>query len=313
MPTTNLGRIGFVLQGDWSAGTHKFLDVVSHNNAVWGCAQATTTDEPAPGSDWIKLVDASGFTFASQSEALAGTSNTVMMSPLAAGYVFDTLSGGVFGAVSDIGVLAKEIDAQRFTRHQQGTITLYNRGVKSGCALTKSGTATRNVNIASGVVFRSGRTWGVDEQINGASVQNNNTAESATCQAYLDADMDLLITDLGVAAPNDGLVLATITVPAGSNNSTDPNLASCTITPVARQEPEWPGIQLSETYEDVSFDRVMSEIGYQVSLDPVSWEGGERPVLVTEESERATNAFRVTLGGMADTVKINYMAHLMAM
>lgn len=225
----------------------------------------------------------------------------------------NALWGGLQAALDGVGVLAKEIDAQRFTRHQQGTITLYNRGVKSGCALTKSGTATRNVNIASGVVFRSGRTWGVDEQINGASVQNNNTAESATCQVYLDADMDMLVTDLGVAAPDDGLVLAIITVPAGSNNSTDPNLASCTITPVARQEPEWPGIQLSESYEDVFFDRVMSGAGYQVSLDPVSWEGGERPVIVTEESERATNAFRVTLGGMADTVKINYMAHLMAM
>jgi len=59
MATTNLGRIGFVLKGDWSAGTYKNLDIVFHTGATWGCQVLTTTEEPGVGSDWVKLLEES--------------------------------------------------------------------------------------------------------------------------------------------------------------------------------------------------------------------------------------------------------------
>lgn len=58
MPTTNLGRIGYVNKGNWTAGTYKRLDVVRHAGAAWGCkAATTTTQEPSPSAtDWMLLV-----------------------------------------------------------------------------------------------------------------------------------------------------------------------------------------------------------------------------------------------------------------
>ena len=58
MPTTNLGRIGYVNKGNWTAGTYKRLDVVRHAGATWSCrAATTTTQEPSPSAtDWMLLV-----------------------------------------------------------------------------------------------------------------------------------------------------------------------------------------------------------------------------------------------------------------
>ena len=58
MPTTNLGRIGYVNKGNWVAGTYKRLDVVRHNGAAWSCrAATTTTQEPSStATDWMILV-----------------------------------------------------------------------------------------------------------------------------------------------------------------------------------------------------------------------------------------------------------------
>ena len=58
MPTTNLGRIGYVNKGNWAVGTYKRLDVVRHAGAMWSCrAATTTTQEPSPtATDWMLLV-----------------------------------------------------------------------------------------------------------------------------------------------------------------------------------------------------------------------------------------------------------------
>lgn len=59
MPTLNLGRVGSVPKGNWTAGTYKKLDIVRHNGAAWQCkAATTTTQEPSDvASDWMKLVE----------------------------------------------------------------------------------------------------------------------------------------------------------------------------------------------------------------------------------------------------------------
>lgn len=60
MTTTNLGRVGFVLKGNWVSGTYKRLDVVRYSSASWGCQSATTTGTPGISSDWVKLTDDGG-------------------------------------------------------------------------------------------------------------------------------------------------------------------------------------------------------------------------------------------------------------
>ena len=62
MATTNLGRVTFVPQGNWTAGTYKYLDVVRNGAATYYCKTPTTTQEPSLiASDWGLLAqDASG-------------------------------------------------------------------------------------------------------------------------------------------------------------------------------------------------------------------------------------------------------------
>jgi hypothetical protein len=60
MATTNLGRIGLVSRGTWSAGTYKNLDVVSYNNSLYICKVTTTTDAPTVTASWDLYVSDSG-------------------------------------------------------------------------------------------------------------------------------------------------------------------------------------------------------------------------------------------------------------
>jgi hypothetical protein len=62
MATTNLGRIAFVPQGDWIAGTYKYLDVVRYGHNSYFCALTSgTSATPGTNSDWqILAQDATG-------------------------------------------------------------------------------------------------------------------------------------------------------------------------------------------------------------------------------------------------------------
>jgi hypothetical protein len=73
MATTNLGRIGLVSRGTWSAGTYKNLDVVSYNNSLYICKVTTTTDAPTVTASWDLYVSDSG---AAASAAAAASSAT---------------------------------------------------------------------------------------------------------------------------------------------------------------------------------------------------------------------------------------------
>jgi len=57
MPTTNLGRIGFVSKGAWAAGTYKNLDVVRYSGALYICKVLTTTAVPTTATDWDLYVE----------------------------------------------------------------------------------------------------------------------------------------------------------------------------------------------------------------------------------------------------------------
>jgi hypothetical protein len=67
MPTINLGRIGFVNKGGYSSGTtYKVNDVVTYNNKVYACIQATTGNTPTNTSYWVNWIGdtpAGGVTF----------------------------------------------------------------------------------------------------------------------------------------------------------------------------------------------------------------------------------------------------------
>ena len=213
-----------------------------------------------------------------------------------------------------MGLLTKELERQQTVRHQEGEFVLVNRGVKNGCSLSKSTTANRNLNIASGVCFMRGREMPVNAGDNAASVPSNSSSESATADAYLtviNGSVQLGVTNLNEKAPDDALVLAELSIPAGSTGTSAPELEDVTITSVARTEPEWPSVHTSPAFRQQDFERVMGGSNYHLSLDIVDYLGGETPTLQHEAGDRASNTFRVYLGGSADSVRVRFVAHLM--
>jgi len=217
-------------------------------------------------------------------------------------------------ALSFAGLLEQELERQKFVRHQEGEFTLTNRGVIHGCDLSKSQTANRNLGISAGTIFMGGREQGVAAASNAAAVPSNNGSETATATAYLIATaggLVLVVTALGESAPADALALATVTVPAGNNGTSDPYLDSVTITPTARVEPDWPWVQSSPVHQQQDFANVMGGAGYHLSLDVVSYAGGQRPSLIADDADRASNTFRAYLMGTADNVRVRFVAHLM--
>jgi hypothetical protein len=73
MATTNLGRIGLVSRGTWSAGTYKNLDVVSYNNSLYICKVTTTTDAPTVTASWDLYVSDSGAAASATAAASSAT------------------------------------------------------------------------------------------------------------------------------------------------------------------------------------------------------------------------------------------------
>jgi len=226
----------------------------------------------------------------------------------------NALWAAVEKSLSEVGLLTKELERQQTVRHQEGEFVLVNRGVKNGCSLSKSTTANRNLNIASGVCFMRGREMPVNAGDNAASVPSNSSSESATADAYLtviNGSVQLGVTNLNEKAPDDALVLAELSIPAGSTGTSAPELEYVTITSVARTEPEWPSVHTSPAFRQQDFERVMGGSNYHLSLDIVDYLGGETPTLQHEAGDRASNTFRVYLGGSADSVRVRFVAHLM--
>jgi hypothetical protein len=217
-------------------------------------------------------------------------------------------------AISFAGLLEQELHRQQTVRHQEGEFVLQNRGVIRGCSLSRSTTANRNLNIASGAVFMLGREWGVAGEDNAAAVPSNSGSQTATATAYLiDAGSGLVlaVTGLNEAPPEGAMALATLTIPAGNNGTNDPYLDNVSITTVARTEPDWPWVQSSPVYRQQDLPRLMGGDGYHLDLDVVSYDGGQPPTLAAAAADRARNTFRAYLRGTADNVRVRFVAHLM--
>lgn len=226
----------------------------------------------------------------------------------------NALWAAVERAVSEAGLLTKEMARQQTVRHQEGEFVLVNRGIKNGCSLTKSAIANRNLGISAGVCFMHGREMPANAEDNAASVPSNSSGESATAEAYLtviDSNVRLGVTNLNEPAPSDALVLAKLSIPTGSTGTTAPELEDVTITNVARTEPEWPSVHTTPAFKQQDFERVMGASNYHLSLDIVDYLGGETPALQHSAEDRASNTFRVCLAGSADSVRVRFVAHLM--
>lgn len=202
-----------------------------------------------------------------------------------------------------------EIDKTRKLRLQQGEVTIYNRGVKSGMAVAKSSTASRNLNLTGGQFFIFGRTYSVSDRTNDASVPPNPGSTTQSCVAYARVNGSTIDFDcslLGQEAPTDAVALYRITVPAGNTEANDPNLANVTLTDIRRIESNFPILLDSPASVLVPTPNTMHNASWQIDIDVVESTGGNVSRGHITVDARANNGFRLTLGHTADAVKLRY-------
>jgi hypothetical protein len=216
----------------------------------------------------------------------------------------------VLEALMQANTALRAIDALRYGPWQQhGEVTLVNRGVVTGCTVSKSTTAARNLNIEAGAVFANGRTYPVNAATNAASVPPNTGGGAVTVSAYLyphsSGTYKLAVTAIGQALPDDAIEIYRLTIPAGSTDATDPYLANVTLTSVRRIEGDWPTLMSSPPEAYVTLPRALKSGNYRLHLEPVSWIGPAHHPEV-QVASRASNGFTLRIVSPHDAVTVRW-------
>lgn len=208
-------------------------------------------------------------------------------------------------ALANYGVRALRQQAQ-----QEGAFTIQNRGVVSGCALSKSNNDTRKLNLAAGVCFANGRSYSVAAANNAAYVPQNTTGGSVTVFAYLkpaSGIYTLAVTAIGAALPSDAIKLYNVVIPNNSTDATDQYLANVTLTDTRRIEARFP-LLLDSPASVSPVLRDLSANDYRLDFDVVSAVGAPCEAKCCVVSSRATNGFTVLLASAADDVTVRWKA-----
>jgi hypothetical protein len=197
-------------------------------------------------------------------------------------------------------------------RLQTGVTLITNRGVISGCTVSKSTNAVRNLSVAPGSFFLNGMEIPNPGETNGALVPSNPGTAAQTCYAYLFIDtagkVQFTTTPFGEPAPDGGLALYRVTVPVGSTETSDPNLASVTLTDVRRFETGYPIQVNSIAYAAVALPYTMIDSDYLVLLDIQSAKGGLNQRGTVYVGDKAANGFKIYLEGSIDSVSVRWIA-----
>jgi hypothetical protein len=225
---------------------------------------------------------------------------------IAALYAF-TASG-----IDMAGLANREITKTISQRFQSGVSVIANRGVISGCVVTKSASAVRNLSLSAGAFFLNGVEQPCPEFQNMALIPANYGDVAQTCYAYIYLDESKAVkfacTPLGGAVPEGGLSLYRFTVPAGNTEVNDPYLGSVTMTDVRRMEAGYPMQFNSIPYASVALPYTMIDSEYEVVIDILSFKGGggQRPYVYP--GDKAANGFKLYVEGSLDAVSIRWTA-----
>lgn len=224
----------------------------------------------------------------------------------------DDLSASVMYALDQAAVANRSVQALKGQLQQEGEITIRNRGVVTGCAVTRSTTAARNLNLASGIAFMHGRIFSAPERENAASVPTNTSSSSVTVHAFLyfheaSQRMRLSVTAIGDEVPDHGIHIYDITIPANSTDETDPSLEYVTLTNVRRMEPEFPANLNSPRTQSIVIED-LRDSDYRVDIDLVSATGEPCRSEQVQVLSRATNGFTLRLATGADNIVLRWRA-----
>ena len=208
-------------------------------------------------------------------------------------------------AIDQANIANQGVRALHQFAQQEGVLEISNRGVVSGCTVTKSTTAARNLHISTGTCFAQGRKFAVADGNNAASVPSNTGSGAVTVFAYLFQDASglwrLAVTSIGQAVPDGCIRLYNLTVPAGSTDATDPNLAAVTLTDVRRVEAGFP-ILLDNPASASPQLAALPDSAYHVTFDVLSASGAPAEAKSLVVASRARNGFTVRLAAAADNV-----------
>jgi len=214
-------------------------------------------------------------------------------------------------AIDQANVANLGVRALREQIQQEGEITLINRGVVTGCTVSKSNTAARNLHLAAGTCFANGRCYAVASGENAASVPSNIASGAATVYAYLHAGSDglwhLAVTAIGQAVPDGAIAIYMLTIPANSTDATDPQLANVSITDVRRMEPQFPQLFDNAKPIPVAINWLAGN-DYSLAFDVVSSTGAPCDAHHIKVASRANNGFTLYLASSADNVTVRYRA-----
>lgn len=208
-------------------------------------------------------------------------------------------------AITQAALANHSVKALRQQVQQEGEVTIINRGLVSGAAITKLGTS-RLLSISAGKCFINGRAYNIDAQ-NSLSVPVGGVS-SAVCYGYLFLDgsdtIKFYITALGDSVPDNGINACAITVPA---SNTDAALVGVTVTSNARVEANYP-ISLDSPVQAYCAINDLPGGKYHLDFDVVSSSGAPCRSDAVMVASRASNGFTMQLASAADNVVVRWRA-----
>jgi hypothetical protein len=228
---------------------------------------------------------------------------------------YSDFAGAIAMALDHAGLANREAAKTIKQRIQSGTALIKNRGIVSGCTVTKSNTALRNISAAGGVFFMDAQETPSPAFVNAGLVPENNGATAQDCYAYLligtGGAIQFTCTALGEAVPDKGLPLYRFTVPAGNNQANDPYLSQVSMVDVRRIESGYPMQFNSIAYASVALPFTMIDSEYQVTTEVVSYSGGVNLGQLIRAGDKAANGFKIYADGTLDNVVVRWTAQKM--
>ena len=224
---------------------------------------------------------------------------------------YSDITGLLIVAIDYAGMANRETQKTVNQRIQSGVALIKNRGIISGCTVTKGTTAIRNISLATGSFFMNGMEMPCPAFNNAALVPANYSETAQYCYAYIYLQNNTVVfacTPLGGTVPDDALGLFRLTVPGGNTDASDPHLANVTITDVRRIEAGYPMQFNSIAYASVALPFNMLNSEYHVSVDIMSFKGGATQRLLVYPGDKAANGFKIYADGTLDMVQIRWMA-----
>jgi hypothetical protein len=215
-------------------------------------------------------------------------------------------------ALDQAGIANREINKTIKQRIQSGVSLIVNRGVISGCAVTKSSVAIRNISLSGGAFFMNGFEMPCPSFQNAAMVPTNYGETAKICYAYICLDatgaVRFACTPLDGSVPDNGLALYRLSVPAKNTETSDLYLSSVTMTDVRRMEAGYPLQFNSLAYSSVALPYSMLDTDYQVEIEVLSFRGGATQRVMVYPGDKAANGFKIYAEGTLDSVKVRWIA-----